>query len=169
MDLKFILNPSEDSRNDQATSNRPLNQLESINGPSSVTKHQPENEVSKLPSRGPAKCSICNKPFSSKDAVRQHIQRIHDRLRPFECTHGTCELTFCTGIEMRRHIQSVHGSGRPHPFKCSECDYFAGTKRELNLHFERIHVNGKTPKPGLWAVGKGNAKFRAGSQGFGGV
>ena len=52
------------------------------------------------------KCSECDKFFSRKDSLQQHVTSVHKQEKRFKCTE--CKKTFCKKGSLTLHITSVH-------------------------------------------------------------
>jgi len=111
------------------------------------------------------KCIICDRTFSKKDSMDQHIQEAHEgvdcsikcNLCEFKCrtqaalkshlfkNHGKseygmvcdkCDKTFACKKSLRIHINSMHTGIRLY---CNLCDFSAATKGNLKKHMKRDH------------------------------
>ena len=49
------------------------------------------------------KCELCDKTYSSKSSLRQHVERVHDNVINFKCKN--CQQGFYMQNDYRRHIQ----------------------------------------------------------------
>ena len=109
------------------------------------------------------KCEVCDKVFSSKGNLKQHMKRhsdeypficsyegcnskfkikgdleghmiSHSTLRPFKCTIDDCASKFKTNKELLNHIRVVHSTVRR--FKCNHdgCNLSFKTKPALEQH-----------------------------------
>ena len=85
---------------------------------------------------GTFKCSVCDKTFSSKSFLREHLSK-HAGTKELSCP--TCEKKFRYSNNLKEHqtrcrrIPSNEAS-----YKCHECDSIFGSKKAL-----KYHVNGK--------------------------
>ena len=59
-------------------------------------------------------CDICQKKFSRKQHVKEHVQR-HEAVKPYVCSE--CPKRFCTADELRQH-HSVHLGYKPFSVVC---------------------------------------------------
>ena len=57
------------------------------------------------------RCPHCDKQFSSNRNMREHIQRVHNKIRPYKC--DLCDKRFFTNSDLKSH-QAVHGLGIVH-------------------------------------------------------
>lgn len=83
-------------------------------------------------------CLHCSRPFSNKNLLRQHINSIHIRERPFSCLE--CNYTTSVLSSLRLHVRSHTGDK---PFKCEECGYKTSDHNTLRKHKMR-HTGEKT-------------------------
>ena len=113
-------------------------------------------------------CPPCNKPFSSKDKLDDHIRDIHLKLK-LSCNQ--CKFESLKRIEMVRHVRKEHGKvvtssnssktcgtcqqvfknnrnlqrhvrvlhKKELPYACEKCEYKAGEERQLLRHVKRVH------------------------------
>ena len=51
-------------------------------------------------------CPLCEKTLLNKHILQRHISEVHDKLRPFTCTH--CDGTFKTKPHLKNHFLKVH-------------------------------------------------------------
>lgn len=85
------------------------------------------------------KCPICSKEFRNKFYVVDHIKVVHDKLRPFKCSH--CPKSFAAAASKRIHELSHTDD---FPYQCEFCDRRFRLPSKLKIHSE-IH----TTKPEL--------------------
>ena len=67
----------------------------------------------------PFTCEFCNKSFSVKSNMKNHIQTIHQGITTFRFKCDKCDYNATQKISLIRHQKSVHGGQR---FTCSHCD-----------------------------------------------
>lgn len=66
------------------------------------------------------KCPQCDVGCMSQKQVDVHVNSVHKRILPHECTVEGCEKKYATEHQLKEHARRVHG---PKSFKCSYCDY----------------------------------------------
>jgi hypothetical protein len=72
-------------------------------------------ETIHLGTRGGIPCTHpgCNKMFSDKGNMKQHVKRVHlgiNRIKDIACTHDGCEQMFSTKQHMQSHVDAWHTS-----------------------------------------------------------
>ena len=63
-----------------------------------------------------ASCPICFKTFRRLFNMRTHVNRVHEKVKPFACS--VCEKSFATNSDLKQHMV-VHGEGKMFP--CEIC------------------------------------------------
>ena len=91
------------------------------------------------------KCDQCDYEAKSKQRLREHEDKIHKELKPYNCKE--CDMTFSGKANLMRHSMAIHEKLR---YQCSECDQTVTQYGDLKRHFIKVHQK-KLP-PG----GKGN-------------
>ncbi len=84
-------------------------------------------------------CSVCGQLFTTKSAVRLHIDMIHKGLKPFSC--DICQKSFALRKHLRGHVNAVHK--RLQPFTCHFCQKKFSRKDNLKTHENSVHLQGK--------------------------
>jgi len=79
-------------------------------------------------------CDICQKKFSSKHHLKEHVQR-HEAVKPYVCSE--CPKRFCTADELRLH-HSVHLGYKQ--FSCVLCDKEFTRKVTVKRHFKKCSI-----------------------------
>lgn len=74
-------------------------------------------KVSSLPPPFTLIISLTQILFSQKHALKVHINRVHEQLRPFICTHAPCTKTYGYKAQLTRHIENHHSGRAPKPRK----------------------------------------------------
>ena len=59
-------------------------------------------------------CPHCPKKFMRGYNMRVHIERVHNKSKPWQCQF--CEKTFATTSDLKQHLSS-HGMGKIHKVK----------------------------------------------------
>ena len=80
-------------------------------------------------------CPICKKELKKNIGLKQHIQFVHEKLRPFMC--HICKKEFVLNGDLKRHITTVHEKQKP--FKCLACEKEFGQKSILKKHTNTVH------------------------------
>lgn len=97
-------------------------------------------------SQNPLKCSICNKVLANIFLVRKHIERVHEKLKRFNCNH--CPKDFYSKSDLVRHVKHRHiftnddTSNANLPFKCEVkgCGKHFKMKTALSNHQKISHA-----------------------------
>ena len=76
---------------------------------------------------------MCKASFPRSDSLVKHVKNVHDKNRPFSCTH--CDKTFADDFSLKRH----RCTGEEKPFKCSICDKAYSQRGKLNEHVKKEH------------------------------
>ncbi|XP_065366542.1 zinc finger protein 709-like [Calliphora vicina] len=84
-------------------------------------------------------CPLCSKEFKNKFYVNEHIKVVHDKIKPYNCSH--CPKTFASAHSKRIHELSHTDD---FPYACEWCDKRYRLPSKLKIHTE-IH----TTKPEL--------------------
>ena len=87
------------------------------------------------------KCKVCDKPFPTPSALRNHEVKHNPNLRR-KCDQ--CIKDFATNGALQRHKSDVHEQKRP--FKCLICDKSFKQNCTLKRH-ELIHTGEKVKCP----------------------
>ena len=83
----------------------------------------------------PFKCTTCDKQFSRKGNLKQHIASVHEGKKPFKCK--ICDKGSSSKWGMKKHIASVHEGKMPS--KCNMCNASFPDTYYLNLHINLVH------------------------------
>ena len=84
-----------------------------------------------------SECSICEKKFITKDALKVHIRQVH-------LNEGSaCHICKETCDDLDKHIRSSH-SGKK--MECPYCDSTFQGKKLLNSHIQSTHLVGEKSK-----------------------
>ncbi|KAI5702544.1 hypothetical protein M8J76_004546 [Diaphorina citri] len=86
------------------------------------------------------KCSECNKLFSSKFSLMDHMNRTHRKVKLHACMY--CDKTFCSLGEVNRHERHVHFNMTR--YKCHACDVETKTRQALDNHILCVHTETKS-------------------------
>lgn len=91
--------------------------------PNSVNDKPPDNSEVK------ATCPQCNKTFRRLFNMRTHVNRVHNKVKPFTC--NTCDKAFATNSDLKQHMV-VHGQGKM--FSCEICNRQFSNRDSIILH-----------------------------------
>ena len=112
----------------------------SIDTSHSRSKHKKEQEVigNTSPSKEqktPFKSKACDRIYSGKLSLKQHIASVHEGKKPFKCKacHYSCSIKGSLSL----HVASVHE--RKKQFKCEACDCSFLAKGPLKRHVTSVH------------------------------
>ena len=89
--------------------------------------------------KNPYKCELCSEDFSRKNELKDHIKRVHEKVR-IECSVEKCDETFSSKGEIIHHIKTFHVGHKPH--KCQFCEKAFATKENKNRHVISLHKQG---------------------------
>ena len=56
-------------------------------------------------------CTICNKHFTSKTYLKEHIATVHEGKKPFQCAN--CDSRFTKQSKLKIHNASFHDGPKP--------------------------------------------------------
>jgi len=83
-------------------------------------------------------CPQCDKMFMRGYNMRVHIDRVHNKHKPWQCQF--CEKSFATTSDLKQHLSS-HGMGKIH--KCEDCGR-EFTNRDSAILHRKQHNNERT-------------------------
>jgi len=84
-------------------------------------------------------CNYCGHHFAGNQTLRQHINDVHLKLKPYKCEK--CKKCFSQGHNLKFHMNSVHLKVKP--YKCHLCSYSCGNRSNLTKHIDTVHLNVK--------------------------
>ena len=84
------------------------------------------------------KCHICDRMFSIKKTLENHIEAVHGGKKPYKCE--ICDQCFTQSSGLSGHVQRVHEEKK---IKCSICGVMI-SKGYFKVHMYSIH-EGKKP------------------------
>ena len=83
-----------------------------VSTPAKTAKPESEGRKGGTPSGTPSvPCPHCPKKFMRGYNMRVHIERVHNKSKPWQCQF--CEKTFATTSDLKQHLSS-HGMGKIH-------------------------------------------------------
>ena len=83
-------------------------------------------------------CEHCDIYFCTKNGLKDHINAIHYRIKPYKC--GKCEKSYTQKYKLTTHDRKIHQKLKK-PFQCKICDAFFDRKYLLKLHEGTVHLN----------------------------
>ena len=81
-----------------------------------------------------SKCYICDKTYLNEKNLQDHVKRLHEKAKSYEC--GRCKKTFTRMSNLNRHFANIHGKTS---FNCDLCGNKFTQKYNLTHHISRIH------------------------------
>ena len=82
-------------------------------------------------------CSICLKRFSKNQALRQHIERVHEKAaKAWQCAQ--CHKEFSQKSHLTTHIRTVHEKEKRH--QCRFCSKRFGEAGNRDRHVRMVHL-----------------------------
>ena len=63
------------------------------------------------------KCDICGSQFKTKQNITNHVNAVHNGLKPYICP--ICPLIFAYQTHVRQHVKEVHDKIKC--FNCGNC------------------------------------------------
>lgn len=88
----------------------------------------------------PHTCSICKRLFSSRYALRSHIDVVHGKTKKFFC--DLCPKILYHKTHMHLHMRDVHSKKK---FSCNICDFKTASKKNFLGH--KMTHSEKVPCP----------------------
>ena len=83
-------------------------------------------------------CNYCDINVSTKNGLKDHINAIHLKIKPYKC--GKCEKSYTQKYKLTTHDRKIHQKLKK-PFQCKICDAFFDRKYHLKLHEGTVHLN----------------------------
>ncbi|XP_071631123.1 uncharacterized protein [Temnothorax longispinosus] len=75
------------------------------------------------------KCDMCGKTYANSKCLKNHIQAVHSKLRPYVC--NVCGHASARKAMLQMHLRQHTGDK---PFSCEICDYKTGDHNTLRRH-----------------------------------
>lgn len=75
------------------------------------------------------KCDICGKTYANSKCLKNHIQAVHSKLRPY--VRSVCGHASARKAMLQMHFRQHTGDK---PFNCKICDYKTGDHNTLRRH-----------------------------------
>lgn len=81
-------------------------------------------------------CPICGMLSTSKWYIKCHIASVHERFKPFPCSH--CDKTYSSQISLKEHVNIFHNDNQQ-KLKCETCAKYFIRKAHLLKHKRLEH------------------------------
>lgn len=75
------------------------------------------------------KCEMCGKTYANSKCLKNHIQAVHSKLRPYVCS--VCGHASARKAMLQMHFRQHTGDK---PFSCDICEYKTGDHNTLRRH-----------------------------------
>ena len=88
-------------------------------------------------------CQHCGKSFPSKAYEKQHVERVHQKIKKVQCPK--CPQMSYDETSLRQHMNLVHGSEEDKKklevkkLACDKCGHRFRCKAHLDLHVQTVH------------------------------
>jgi hypothetical protein len=102
----------------------------------SYTRHQLVLHLSVHEKTKEFKCDHCDKEFSQKGSLMEHIKRLHKKMALQKMTQYSCDL--CVFTSCSKQVMSKH-SDDFHFWNCHLCDEAFSVKSSLVCHINTVH------------------------------
>ena len=114
------------------------------------TSIQPEAEI-EIPSSQRRKHKVykceyanCNKIYRSKENLNLHIQNIHQKLKPYQCSY--CPMKFSHRNGRIYHERKIHTLNLPYHCEYEGCSHAFPCKSAMMAHIKSAHLHIKRKK-----------------------
>lgn len=93
-------------------------------------------------------CDVCNRPFTSAEALRGHNKRTHYSQTRFKCRMPSCSKVFSRKAILREHVLNDHRDlfGKERTFCCHICKTSSPSQWLLRSHINHMHLYRKDLK-----------------------
>ena len=81
----------------------------------------------------PFQCQICDRNFSRKGQLSDHIKTVHEKKKPFKC--DLCTFCSISNRDLKGHIIAVHQKIKQ--FECEKCHFEFSYKDNLIRHLKK--------------------------------
>ena len=88
-------------------------------------------------------CNICFMEFSSADAIKIHVNTIHEGMKNFKCE--ICTNAFATDFDLQKHHKRMHNESLT-IHECPKCEYTSTEAGRVRKHVKMVH-EGERPYP----------------------
>ncbi|KAK3932260.1 Gastrula zinc finger protein XlCGF26.1 [Frankliniella fusca] len=106
-----------------------------------TTKQLRNHKIIHVRKDGPLEtCEICCRTFGSNRMLRNHINTVHNKVRPYMCSE--CGHTAANRSSLKMHLRQHTGD---RPYGCDQCDYTTADHNSLRRHKKR-HTGDKPYK-----------------------
>ena len=83
-------------------------------------------------------CAQCDYVATTSGHLKQHVDAVHLKLKPFECIELRCQKKFARRSDRNRHEFTVHWGERR--FACVRCPARFGQSSNLRQHIDAVHL-----------------------------
>ena len=106
-------------------------------------KYRLENHISNLHEvKNGFKCDLCDKTFKNSHYKKKHVLVVHEKIKMYKC--DLCEQSFGRNYVLAQHKRLKHeNSNTKKIFECGQCDKTSTTLGNLNVHISSVHDNKK--------------------------
>ena len=80
------------------------------------------------------KCDQCEKSFTQRSGLKNHLNFVHKKLRLFKCEK--CDKSFANLAILNQHVKKIHENKS---FACDECTNVFKSVPLLKAHIANIH------------------------------
>lgn len=77
-------------------------------------------------------CEMCGKTYADSKCLKNHMQAVHSKLRPYVC--NVCGHSSARKAMLQMHLRQHTGDK---PFNCDICDFKTGDHNSLRRHIMR--------------------------------
>jgi hypothetical protein len=97
--------------------------------------------------RQEVQCIYCNKMYSDKYTLHDHIENIHPVIKN-RCRFRGCIQYFHSQNQADKHFEQQHLKIENNKkFECSKCNYRTARKDSLKIHISQVHGDSSFPCP----------------------
>ena len=98
-----------------------------------VKSKQSIDHLAKRTTEGMFDCTLCQKQFTKRNTLKNHIQSIHVGVK-FPC--NLCDYEATQHHHLKTHVETKHDSIK---FSCDKCDHQLNSKDSLSKHIKYKH------------------------------
>ena len=86
-----------------------------------ISKFKMEKKLS-LHKKENLECCQCRKKFCRKNSLSNHIKKMHDQVKPHQCSQPGCTEKFGLKLDLKKHMMKVHNFEKPYSCIEQNCD-----------------------------------------------
>ena len=79
-----------------------------INNPKFIVEDDPDWNNDEVTNQEQMNCKLCHKIFTTKSALKKHIQVVHEGKKNFQCEWDECGKWFGHRQSLKKHMKMVH-------------------------------------------------------------